>query len=75
MTTTIEPPRRDELWPIGTAARLLGVTVPTVRNWERSGKIVCTRTPTGQRRVAQSEIDRLLNMHSVVTAGWDPGAS
>jgi len=41
------------------AARLLGVTVQTVRLWEKGGKIKAFRTPGNQRRIPESEIVRL----------------
>lgn len=49
----------DQLLPIGTAAKLLGVTVGTVRRWDEAGHIASVRTPGGQRRFRRSEIDRL----------------
>ncbi|PKQ30910.1 MAG: hypothetical protein CVT62_10580 [Actinobacteria bacterium HGW-Actinobacteria-2] len=48
--------------PIGTAARLLGVSIDTLRRWESEGKITGRRTAGGQRRFPQSEIDRLLGV-------------
>jgi excisionase family DNA binding protein len=52
----------EELLPIGTAARLLGVSVDTVRRWADDGKIKGQRTAGGQRRFPRSEIDRLLGV-------------
>ena len=46
------------LVPIGEAARIFGVTVATVRRWEREGKISAQRTPGGQRRFDRAEIER-----------------
>lgn len=45
--------------PIGDVAKILGVTVATVRNWERAGKISSTRTPGGQRRFRRTDVDEL----------------
>ena len=45
---------------IGEAAHRLGVSVDTLRRWEREHKIVSTRTPGGQRRFAAAEIERVL---------------
>lgn len=45
--------------PIGEVARLTGVTVPTVRNWDRTGKIKSFRTAGGQRRFPMSEVERI----------------
>jgi len=45
--------------PIGEVARQLGVTVSTVRNWDRDGKIKSFRTEGGQRRFPLSEVERI----------------
>lgn len=44
---------------LGDAARLLGVSVDTLRRWDRSGKLTTTRDEAGNRRVAASEVERL----------------
>lgn len=44
---------------IGEAARILGVTVQTLRNWEKSGRLASQRSPGGQRYYVLSEIQRL----------------
>lgn len=43
---------------ISEAAKALGVSIQTLRRWEAQGKISAKRTLGGQRRFAQSEIDR-----------------
>lgn len=50
----------DVALPIGEVARMAGVTVATVRNWERAGKISSFRTPGGQRRFPLAEVNRAL---------------
>lgn len=50
----------DDLLQIGDVARLCGVTVATVRNWERRGAITATRTPGNQRRFKRADVDTLL---------------
>jgi len=45
--------------PIGDAARALGVSVDTLRRWERSGRITTQRDPANRRVVEESEITRL----------------
>ena len=47
------------LYSIGTAARILGISVHTMRMYERSGLIVPHKTETRQRLYAESDIDRL----------------
>lgn len=56
-TDTYEQP--GDLLPIGDTARLLGVSVPTIRRWESEGKIAGTRTLGGQRRFTRAEIERV----------------
>lgn len=44
---------------MGEAAAALGVSVDTVRRWERSGKLRAKRDHAGRRRVPVSELERL----------------
>jgi molybdopterin-binding protein len=44
---------------LGEAARALGVSVDTVRRWDRAGKVKTTRDERNRRRVPRSEITRL----------------
>ena len=41
---------------IGEASTMLGVSVQTLRRWEKKGKLACDRTPAGHRRYLASEI-------------------
>lgn len=50
----------SQMVAVGDAARLLGVSVKTIRRWEASGKISGRRTPGGQRRFRLSDINELL---------------
>jgi hypothetical protein len=52
----IDPNRH---YPISSAAKLLGMSASTVRDFERRGRLACTRTPGGQRRFAGSDLLRL----------------
>jgi molybdopterin-binding protein len=45
---------------IGDAAELLGVSVETVRRWERDGRLTTIRTSGGQRLVPFEEVRRLM---------------
>jgi putative resolvase len=49
----------EKLYKIGEAAELLGVTVASIRRWEKAGKIKCIRTAGGHRRIPESEVIRL----------------
>lgn len=44
---------------IGIAARMIGVTTKTLHRWDASGKISCTRTAGGHRRISIVEIQRV----------------
>lgn len=57
MTTAPHPD--TPLYPIGTAARLLGISVHTMRMYERRGLIVPHKTGTRQRLYSANDIDRL----------------
>ncbi|MCF8605116.1 MerR family DNA-binding transcriptional regulator [Gordonia sp. HY442] len=50
----------DDAIAIGETAKMLGVSVKTVRNWEARGLISALRTPTGHRRFRRSDVERLL---------------
>ena len=54
---------------IGEASRALGVSIDTIRRWDRSGKITTTRDAGNRRVVPASEIERLRG------AAADPGFS
>lgn len=45
---------------IGEAAEMLGVSVETLRRWERSGRIGARRTAGGQRVVRLEDVRQLL---------------
>lgn len=49
-----------ELMAIGKAAKFLGVTPTTLRRWEKSGKLLPLRTPTGQRRYTREQVSGVL---------------
>ena len=45
---------------IGEAARIAGVSISTLRRWEKEGTITPLRTPGGQRRYTIATLKRLL---------------
>ena len=49
-----------ELIGVREAARRLGVSYPTLKQWIYRGKVSTVTTVGGHHRIAQSEIDRLL---------------
>ena len=50
---------KDEGLLLGDAARAIGVSVDTLRRWERSGKLRTKRDRSNRRRVSQREVQRL----------------
>ncbi|HEX8646935.1 MAG TPA: helix-turn-helix transcriptional regulator [Thermoleophilaceae bacterium] len=45
--------------PLGDAARALGVSVDTLRRWDRAGKIRTVRDDRNRRLVPAAEVERL----------------
>ena len=52
MSLRLIPPRE--------AARILGISYPTLKQWIYKNKIQTAKTPGGHHRIPESEIDRLL---------------
>ena len=50
---------RQKLYPAADAARLLGVSLDTLRRWDRSGRIKTERDERNRRLVPASEVERL----------------
>ena len=48
--------RLTDLLQIGEAAKLRGVSVDTIRRWEKKGKLKCTLTEGGHRRFMVADI-------------------
>jgi molybdopterin-binding protein len=46
---------------LGEAARAIGVSVDTLRRWDRAGKVETVRDDRNQRRVPRQEVERLTN--------------
>ena len=44
---------------LGEAARAIGVSVDTLRRWDRAGKLVTVRDARNHRRVPRREVERL----------------
>lgn len=49
---------------IGDAARILGVSVDTMRRWDKTGELPAVRTAGKQRRYLVSDIDAFLAQHT-----------
>jgi molybdopterin-binding protein len=48
-----------EFYSAGEAARTLGISLDTLRRWDRQGRIKTRRDPSNRRIVAAKEIERL----------------
>ena len=46
----------DILLEIGQAAKTIGVSPSTLRNWEAKGRISATRTPSGRRKYRRDDV-------------------
>jgi molybdopterin-binding protein len=54
---------------LGDAARTIGVSVDTLRRWDRAGKLATVRDERNRRRVPRSEIERLTSRPARHAAG------
>ncbi len=62
--------------PIGEVARRTGVTVPTLRAWERRyGLLLPVRTAGGHRRYSDEDVQRVLAVLDLTGQGWAVGAA
>jgi len=49
----------QKLLPPREAAKILGISYPTLKQWIYAGKLKTIKTPGGHHRVPENEIDRL----------------
>ena len=61
--------RQEALFVISVAARLSGMHPQTLRIYERRGLVAPYRTEGGTRRYSQEDIDRLLLISELTSAG------
>ena len=64
-----------ELLRLTEAARQLGVSYPTLKQWIYHKKLRSVRTPGGHHRIPQLELDRLMFQQGARGAGSHGGAS
>ncbi len=55
----VSPPSVERWYSIGTAARILGISVPTIRLYEHEGLILPYRKPSGHRLFSDSDLERI----------------
>jgi len=62
---------QNKLISIGNTAKLLGVSIDTLRRWDKSGRLKPTRSGTkGHRYYLQSDIDGFLQDTTVLARNW-----
>jgi molybdopterin-binding protein len=64
-------PRKSDgrLMKASDAARALGISLDTIRRWDREGRIDCVRDASNRRMVPLSEVDRLRGSPPSVRTG------
>src|SRR5258705_11187849 len=61
----------NKLLSIGNASKLLGVSIDTLRRWDKSGRLKPTRSGIkGHRYYLQSDIDEFLQDVTVLARNW-----
>ncbi|HCA81221.1 MAG TPA: MerR family transcriptional regulator [Bacteroidetes bacterium] len=63
---TIQDPQAP-VYSIGTVARMIGVSVFTLRMYEREGLILAEKSESNQRRYSQNDIERLKCIRRAIT--------
>ncbi len=58
--------QKEKLYKMKEACKILGVHPNTIRLWDKQGKIKVVRPQGGQRRIPESEINRLIRGPSAV---------
>ena len=53
----------------GEAARALGISLDTLRRWDREGRIRCVRDASNRRMVSASEVERLRGGPPILRTG------
>ena len=64
MSTSIE--HRTPLYPIRTAAQLLGISIPTLRMYEKEGLLIPHKTAGNQRIYSDADLERLRCIRSAI---------
>lgn len=61
---------KKELISIGEAASILGVSIDTLRRWDKSGKLRSVKTEGGHRKYYRSQIELFLNDLFKLAKNW-----
>src|SRR5215471_5782273 len=60
---------KERLLKAGDAARAMGISLDTLRRWDREGRLRCVRDESNRRLVPLSEVERLRGGPPTVTTG------
>lgn len=55
----MEIPKEEPIYSISTAAKLLGISIPTLRVYEKEGLIIPFKTEGNQRHYSQTDLERV----------------
>jgi MerR family transcriptional regulator/heat shock protein HspR len=58
---------KQPIYSIGSAARILGIAVPTLRMYERMGLILPNKSAGNQRLYSEADIDRIRCIRKAIT--------
>lgn len=62
---------QDKLISVGKVAKILGVSIDTLRRWDTAGRLPSIRSgPAGHRFYRQSDIDQFLRAIDVIARNW-----
>jgi molybdopterin-binding protein len=67
-------PPPDRFMKAGDAARALGISLDTLRRWDREGRVRVTRDPSNRRMVPVSEVERIAGRPHKVPTGTNLSA-
>src|SRR5579859_4324931 len=74
LSAMVGPMGNAAIYSIGAVARMVGVSVSTLRTWEdRYGVVVAGRSAGGQRRYSRDQLAQLRFVAREVEAGMLPG--
>lgn len=60
--------KEEQLVTAREAARILGISLDTLRRWDKAGTIATVRSPANRRLVPVTEVQRLTSMRAATAA-------
>lgn len=59
--------QKTHIYPIGVVAKILDISVPTIRLYEKEGIILIRKTESGRRIFSEEDIERLKCLRRMIT--------